>query len=80
MYYVYILQGEKYYCGYTNDIENRIYQHQQGETYSTKRIWDFKLLWYFLCKTKKEATQLERKIKKSWHIKRFTTYKEFISS
>jgi putative endonuclease len=78
MYYVYILKWEKYYCGYTNDIKNRIIQHKNWETYTTKRIWDFELLGFFVCKTKTEATQLERKIKKSGHIERFLGYKEFM--
>jgi len=78
MYYVYIVKWEKYYCGYTNDIEKRINQHKNWETYTTQRIWEFKLLGFFICKTKNEAIKIERKIKKSWHIERFLSYEEFI--
>ncbi|MEI7563231.1 MAG: GIY-YIG nuclease family protein [bacterium] len=29
MFYVYILKGEKYYCGYTNNLKRRLQEHQR---------------------------------------------------
>lgn len=44
MYWVYILQSEvtgRYYIGQTNNLEDRIWRHNQGEVLSTKahRPW-----------------------------------------
>jgi predicted GIY-YIG superfamily endonuclease len=35
---VYILQGNRYYVGCTNNLERRLEQHKNGQAYSTKRI------------------------------------------
>ncbi|MCX6824208.1 MAG: GIY-YIG nuclease family protein [candidate division SR1 bacterium] len=78
MYYVYILKGDKYYCGYTNDIDRRIFEHQEGKTYTTQRIGEFKLLGFFIIRTKSEAIKLEREIKKSGHIERYIKKNNFI--
>jgi predicted GIY-YIG superfamily endonuclease len=80
MYYIYILKWSKYYCGYTNDIDRRIFEHQEWKTYTTQRIWDFTLLGFFILKTKQEAISLEREIKKSWHIERYIEKDDFIKN
>ncbi|MCX6825135.1 MAG: GIY-YIG nuclease family protein [candidate division SR1 bacterium] len=67
---VYILQGDRFYVGSTNDINRRLTEHK-AKGYSTKRIGDWTLVKVIDCKTKEESRSLERKIKKSGHIERF---------
>lgn len=78
MYYVYILKGNKYYCGYTNDVKRRIDEHKRGNTKTTKWFGIHTLIGYFVVQTQKEALILERKIKDSWHIERRTKNENFI--
>ena len=77
MYYVYILQGEKYYCGYTNNITRRLQEHKRGKTITTKTLQVKRLVGYYRVATKEEAEQLEQKIKTSGHIQRRTTKENF---
>lgn len=37
-----------------------------------------KLVWYLLCETRKEALEIESKLKKSWHINRILNYEWFV--
>ena len=69
-YRVYILRSEssgRYYCGYTDDVERRIRQHNDaGYTGSktTKRFaGPWKQIWSHELPTRAEAMRLERKIK-----------------
>ena len=72
-YWVYILFSEnlnKYYVGSTNDLEKRLSVHNKGgKKYTTKGI-SWVLIKYYSCDFRKEAMQLERKIKKRG-IKRY---------
>jgi len=66
MYFVYILFSkklQKYYIGQTNNIKNRLQQHNSGESNYTSRgiPWEFK--WYTMKNTRSEAIILERKLK-----------------
>jgi putative endonuclease len=66
-YKVYILWSEvlqKFYVGSTNDLDDRLYRHNSGQsTYSAKGIpWN--LICSFDCADRKEAVNLENKIKK----------------
>ena len=74
MYYVYILKWQtKFYCWFTSNLERRIKEHtcwKGGQT--TSRMWDIIFLWYFEFSSKAEALKFETKIKKSWHIERYS--------
>jgi len=75
MYYTYILYSKKlskYYVGQTQDLEQRLIDHNVGRTkYAKKGIpWD--LVYYFELSTRSEAIKLETRIK-SRGIKRFLT-------
>ncbi len=65
MYYVYIIQSlkdKKFYTGLTNDLERRIKEHNHGKlsTPSTKTRGPFKLVFYEICKSLKEAREREK--------------------
>ena len=67
MYFVYIIYSEKlyqFYCGQSNDIDFRLKQHNNGETFSNKHGIPWTLIGYLKVSTRSEAMILERKIKK----------------
>jgi putative endonuclease len=73
MYYTYILFSEKvnkYYVGYTSDLNNRLDEHGKDKSKFTGHSSDWKLIKYFEFETKSEALKLEIQIKKRG-IKRF---------
>jgi putative endonuclease len=66
-YTTYILFSEsagKYYTGHTQDLSNRIQEHNKGETSSIKVGIPWKLVWSHEFETRAEAMALESKIKK----------------
>ena len=66
MYYVYILYSHttcKFYCGQTNHVQQRLARHNNGETPSIKAGIPWILVGYLQLPTRKEALQLEKKIK-----------------
>ena len=66
-YYVYIIYSksiDKYYIGYTADIETRIKKHNTGATRSTKPGKPWELLYFETFDIKREAIQRELAIKR----------------
>ncbi|MFM2386376.1 MAG: hypothetical protein RL660_1133 [Bacteroidota bacterium] len=66
MFTVYILYSEtseKYYTGQTQDFDNRIREHNSGETKSIKSGIPWSLIWKQEVATRVEAVKLEKKIK-----------------
>jgi putative endonuclease len=66
MYFVYILYSEKlnkYYKGYTNNIEERLIRHNKGYEMFTSRGVPWKLKLVLEKPTKREAILLENKLK-----------------
>ncbi len=66
MFIVYILfsdSSQKYYTGQTQNIENRLLEHNSGETPSIKHGIPWKLVWFAQVESRKEAKALEKKIK-----------------
>ena len=58
MFSVYILYSEitqKYYTGQTQNFENRIIEHNAGETKSIKNGIVWKVIWTAELQTRKEA-------------------------
>lgn len=48
-FYVYLLQSEmdqSWYIGYTANLEQRLLQHNNGESYYTKRKMPWKLIYF----------------------------------
>ena len=69
MNFVYILHSkilDQYYIGETEDLENRIKQHNNGfyEQAYTKITSDWKLFHSIACNDKSQAIKIERHIKK----------------
>ena len=70
---VYILWSEslqKYYVGSTNNLEDRLQRHNAGYEKFTSKGKPWKLIYKVECLDRKEAVNLERKIK-SRGIKRY---------
>ena len=85
MYYVYIIRGKnkainKYYVGYTWNLEERLEKHKSWSIKTTSWIRNLELVWYFECNNKKIARKFEMKIKKSKNIEKWTEDERFIKS
>ncbi len=66
MFYTYILRNNKisrYYIGNTNDLKNRLKEHQNGNVQSTKSDLHYELEWYCAFKTEKQAVAFEKYLK-----------------
>jgi putative endonuclease len=64
---VYVLFSERtqrYYTGQSQDLQNRLSEHNAGETPSIKKGIPWKLVWNKECESRSEALKLENKIKK----------------
>ena len=65
-YYVYLLQSQidqTWYIGYTNDLDNRITEHNEGKSYYTKRKIPWKLIYYEASFDKYDAIAREKYLK-----------------
>jgi len=63
MYFVYILQSQKdknIYVGFTDNLDRRITEHQEGKNFSTKSRRPFKLMFYEALPTLEEAIEREK--------------------
>ena len=78
MYYVYILHWTRYYVWVTEDLTRRLEQHKRWQTHTTKRIGEWRCVWYFVFSEKEEAYAFEREIKKSKNVKRYVERDNFI--
>ncbi len=70
-YWVYVLQSQstdRYYCGYSDNVDRRVKQHNDPEYKLTRttKVWKgpWELIWTQECVSRSEAVVLERKIKK----------------
>ena len=66
-YFVYIIQSEidnTYYKGFTENPEQRIIQHNNGESRYTSTKTPWRLVYLEECDTKREALIRERQIKR----------------
>jgi putative endonuclease len=78
MFYVYIVFSEKidgYYCGQTQNLNNRLVEHNSGETKSTVKGIPWKLVGFLVFKTRAEAMKKEKQIKNRG-VKRWLSYNE----
>ena len=66
MNYVYILQSEvdnSFYIGFTENLEKRVEQHNNGESIYTSRKIPWKLVYFEEMSSKTEAIKRERFLK-----------------
>jgi putative endonuclease len=69
MYYVYVLQSEldnRFYTGFTKNLEKRVEEHNSGISRSTKGRIPLKLVYYEFCLNLKDAMKRERYLKTTW--------------
>lgn len=69
MHYVYILQTEynnELYIGCTNDLKQRIVEHNSGKVKSTKSKIPFTLIHYEAYMNQKDAFEREIYLKTGW--------------
>ena len=67
MFYVYIIYSKKldrYYVCHTEDILQRLVQHNSGISTFTAKATDWVLMYYFEFKSRAEASKREMEIKK----------------
>ena len=64
VYILFSVSTEKYYTGSTRDLENRLLEHNSGQTKSIKHGIPWEVIWQKQLPTRAEAMQLETKIKK----------------
>ena len=68
-FYVYVLHSEKdsnFYVGYTNNIQRRITEHNNGKVPSTKNRLPMKLAYWEGCLSQSDATKREKYLKTAW--------------
>ncbi len=66
LWYTYTLYSkklDKFYIGSTNDLKRRIKEHKSGKVHTTIRMKDWKLIYYEVCLSKKDAQNRERQLK-----------------
>ncbi len=69
MYYVYILESMKdsnFYTGYTNDLQRRSVEHNEGKSFFTAPRRPFKLVYYEAYSHKEDAKAREKFFKIGW--------------
>jgi len=68
MYYVYVLlslEDNKFYVGFTSDLERRLKEHNSGKNTSTKSRLPLELIYYEAHLSKTDAARRERYFKTS---------------
>ena len=82
-YYVYILKSlkdKKHYAGYTQSLDLRFEQHQNGKVKSTKHRRPLMLIYFEGCLNKKDALKREKYFKthagKKYLITRLANWKK----
>ena len=66
MHYTYILKSikdNKLYVGHTNDLKQRLKEHNQGLVKATRNRRPFKLLYYEACNNLIDAVKREKSLK-----------------
>jgi putative endonuclease len=66
MFFTYVLKSErdnKFYTGFTDDLEKRIEEHNKGAVASTANRRPLKLIYYEACLNEKDALKREKYFK-----------------
>jgi putative endonuclease len=65
-FYVYLLESDKdqsWYIGYTNNLDKRLVEHNEGKSYYTKRKIPWKVIYYETSFNKYDAIAREKYLK-----------------
>ena len=65
-FYTYVLKSKKdnnLYIGWTNDLKNRIDQHNTGKVQATASRVPFELIYYEACLNRQNAIKREKQLK-----------------
>jgi putative endonuclease len=67
MFYSYILKlkNNKYYSGYSSNLQKRIFDHKKGKVKATKDLLPIKLEFYAAFRSRSLALKFERYLKSS---------------
>jgi putative endonuclease len=66
MFYTYVLKSkkdDKLYIGWTDDLKQRLHQHNTGKVFATKSRTPFQLVYYEACVHKEKAIEREEYFK-----------------
>jgi putative endonuclease len=63
VYIIYSKSCDKFYTGHTQDFENRLVEHNSGQTKSIRSCIPWSLIWKTEFPTRAEVMKLEQKIK-----------------
>ena len=67
MFYVYVIRSiahpERYYIGFTEDIDQRVKAHNEGKSFHTAKYRPWQLAVYLAVPSKPKALDLERYLK-----------------
>ena len=69
MFYVYVLRSFAdglLYTGFTQELRQRIQQHDAGLVRSTAKRLPVELIYYEACRTQSDATRREKYLKSAW--------------
>ncbi|MCG8342285.1 MAG: GIY-YIG nuclease family protein [Chlorobiales bacterium] len=69
MYYVYVLKSRKdnrFYIGYTADLERRITEHSKGLSRATAHRRPLDLVYYEACRTSRDGIRREKYLKTTY--------------
>jgi len=68
-YYIYVLRSKKdnnNYVGYTENLKNRLEEHNSGKVQSTRNRTPLELIYFEGCLNQQDATRQEKYLKTSW--------------
>jgi len=66
MYYTYVLKSAKdtkFYIGWTNDLQNRLREHNLGRVPSTKYRRPLRIVYFECCLNQQDAIEREKSLK-----------------
>ena len=69
MYFVYVIRSKKdglFYTGFTDNLERRLLEHNQGLQESTKNRTPFEVVYFEWCVDKQDAINREKYLKSGW--------------
>jgi putative endonuclease len=69
MYFIYVIKSKKdelLYTGFTDNLERRLLEHNQGMQESTKNRAPFEVIYFEWCIDKRDAINREKYLKSGW--------------